>query len=488
MTRALILLRTHFVDARVLALARAYAAGGDYDVRIALDETAGEIDSGGFPKLSMTLNSCVRLGLDVAHDKPMWRCGDYLFYHALQLETPYPRIWSIEYDIAINLADPLDFFRRLDAEAGEDYLTTFLQIAEPSWIWRKAAAKRFPVVYSSGFAVVRLKREAAAKLWALRRHEAARPRGGEVFSDDVWINDESFVSSAIPDLGLKMADINAYGEVYSKATLKREGVIHPADLPAFDGKIHHAVRTGSAFLSAAASYYDFDVAAFLNRAEADLPGFLPAATQVIFRALAKIPDDPATLLAALGTALAPFEDPRRAEALLRALARRRMRVCLEAIQFGRVAPNIGRGPAFDNIALGRPAWQSSVSPRARHRDLRLDAEGGVDGDRDVEFGFHTAQEDGPWWAVDLGGVHALAGVRLFNRRMHPGRLRGFEIEGSADFLHWESWFVHDEGAPEILRDDPIVLALHPPREARYLRVKLRRKGVLHLVEVEAIRA
>ena len=83
--RGLILLRTHFVDERIAEAARTYAAGGDYDVMIAVDETAGEIDALGLPKLSLSLNSCVRLGLNVAFEKPLWRCGDYLFYHALAL-------------------------------------------------------------------------------------------------------------------------------------------------------------------------------------------------------------------------------------------------------------------------------------------------------------------------------------------------------------------------------------------------------------------
>ena len=69
--RGLILLRTHFVDAGIAELARSYAAGGDYDVMIALDETAGEIDAHGCPKLSMSLNSCVRLGLNVAFEAPL---------------------------------------------------------------------------------------------------------------------------------------------------------------------------------------------------------------------------------------------------------------------------------------------------------------------------------------------------------------------------------------------------------------------------------
>ena len=64
----------------------------------------------------------------------------------------------------------------------------------------------------------------------------------------------------------------------------------------------------------------------------------------------------------------------------RALARRRMRVSLEALQLGRVGVAIAKAPALDNVALGRSAWQSSVSPRSEAGDLRRDAERGNNGD------------------------------------------------------------------------------------------------------------
>jgi hypothetical protein len=299
------------------------------------------------------------------------------------------------------------------------------------------------------------------------------------------------VSSAIPDLGLKMADINQYGAVYDKTTLRREGVIHPDDLPAPDGKIYHAVRTGTTFLTAAATYYEFDVAAFLRRAETDLPAFLPSATQVIAHALKSFADDPLVVLGPQGPlagALDLLSNPTVAEALLRGLAQRRMRLCIEAIQFRRTPLDIGRCPSFDNLALGRVAWQSSVSPRARAPDPRRDAEGGVDGDASVDYGFHTAYQEGPWWAVDFGAVREIARLRLFNHKLHPRKLRGFVIEGSTDFISFDSWFVHDERKPRELLAEPIEIALTQPRAARYLRIRLNRMGVLHLAEVEAIRA
>ncbi len=177
----LILLRTHFVDDRVAEMARRLGASGEYDVMIAADETAGAIDARDFPKLSMTLNSCVRLGLNVAFRKPLWRCGDYVFYHALALNRGYKRFWSIEYDVVINFVDPLDFFRFFDAQASEDYLCACLKLADDDWFWRTSAARRFAVVNHALFPLVRLSARgdrAIAAQAAIRdpAHPRRRPR------------------------------------------------------------------------------------------------------------------------------------------------------------------------------------------------------------------------------------------------------------------------------------------------------------------------
>jgi hypothetical protein len=486
----LILLRTHFMDARIAELARLYAASGDYDVMIAADETAGALDAHGLPKLAMTLDSCVRLGLDVAHQQPFWRCGDYVFYHARALRPGYKHYWSIEYDIALNFSDPLEFFRVFDRQAKEEYLTTFLEIAPREWRWRPPAARRFPVVYASGFALVRLCGPAIDSLLERRRFEAARLAASEAPSGKRWLNDEAFVSSACFELGLSMADFNAYGDVYTPQTLMREGVWHPAQLPPPDGKVYHAVRAGASYMAAAKSYYQFNLKDFLTFADAGLPEFAAAATLALAKLLARLPDDPQAVFGPSGPlagAQVHFDDPRVVDALLRALAKRRLRLCLEAIQFGRLDRTMARPEAFDNLALGRPAWQSSTSPRSRKRSLRREAEGGNDGDRESRFGCLTAQQEHPWWAVDLGGEHAIAQVRLFNRPLAEQRLRHFVIETSPDFLHWTTVFAHDGADAGLLRARPIEIAFTPAIMARYLRVRLPRRGVLHLNEVEAMR-
>ena len=491
MSEGLILLRTHFVDERIAELARRYAASGEYEVMIAADETAGAVDAHGLPKLTMTLDSCVRLGLNVAFEQPFWRCGDYVFYHARALRPGHKRYWSIEYDIALNFADPLDFFRFFDREAKEEYLTTFLEVAEPNWFWRKEAARRFPVVYSSGFALVRLSANAIDRLAERRRFEAARRSAPKLPRERSWLNDEAFVSSAAFELGLPMADFNAFGDFYTPRTLMRGGVWHPAQLPAPDDKVYHAVRAGASYLAAVKSYYGFDLKDFLTWADAGLPEFAAAATYILSKLLARAPDDPQAVFGPGGPLAGSethFADPRVADALLRALAKRRLRLCLEALQFGRIDLSVGRGDAFDNLALGRPAWQSSTSPRSRKRNLRREAEGGNDGDRETRFGCLTAQQENPWWAVDLGAEHPIRRVRLFNRPLAEQRLRNFVIETSPDFVRWTTAYAHDGADARLLRARPIEIGFDRPILARYLRIRLPRKGVLHLSEVEVTRA
>ncbi|XP_074757225.1 uncharacterized protein LOC141958275 [Athene noctua] len=71
-------------------------------------------------------------------------------------------------------------------------------------------------------------------------------------------------------------------------------------------------------------------------------------------------------------------------------------------------------PTAQNVALGRPAAQSSVL------DATSGAGNAVDGNRDGNWEHgscaHTAEEEEPWWRVDLGRRHAVHAVVVKNRR------------------------------------------------------------------------
>ena len=491
--RGLILIRTHFIDDRLAETARRYAAGDDYDVMFAVDETYGPVDCGGFAKLSLSLDSCARLGLLVSVDKALWRCGDYVFYHALERAAGYRYVWSIEYDVVVNFADPFEFFRFFDERAKEQVLCADLRLAEPDWWWRKITARRFGVVYSALFPLVRMTPSAIATFYGCRKFESRRMRALDSRHEEHWLNDEGFVASYAHEIGMPIADFNAYGDFYRPDTFAQKLLRHASDLPPPDNRIYHAVRYGQAYLRASRTYYKFDVLRMLALGDADFPAaeFVEALTDLLAGRLAKLPDDPQGLFGEDGAlaAFAPhFARPTVAAALLRALGRSRMRVTLEAIQTGRLDLDIAAVAERDNVALGRSAWQSSVSARARGIDQRRDAEGGNDGNRDVEYGFHTASENRPWWAVDLAAVYPVRLIRLFNRKFAEHKLRGFQIEASADFLAWRTLYAHRPQDRDLLFAEPIEITFETPVAARYVRIGLPRIGVLHLAEVEIYKA
>lgn len=90
------------------------------------------------------------------------------------------------------------------------------------------------------------------------------------------------------------------------------------------------------------------------------------------------------------------------------------------------APPPSRIPAAQNVALGRPAAQSSVL------EPGSDAGKAVDGNRDSDWEHgscaHTAEEPEPWWHVDLGRRHSVYAVLVQNRRdCCWQRLRGAQV-------------------------------------------------------------
>jgi hypothetical protein len=68
-----------------------------------------------------------------------------------------------------------------------------------------------------------------------------------------------------------------------------------------------------------------------------------------------------------------------------------------------------------NVALHKPASQSSLSPYSQGSTIEQDAALGNNGVITGRASFHTEQEDRPWWSVDLQAEHDIYGVRIFNR-------------------------------------------------------------------------
>lgn len=132
-----------------------------------------------------------------------------------------------------------------------------------------------------------------------------------------------------------------------------------------------------------------------------------------------------------------------------------------------------------NIAKGLPALISSrfeVDVDHRH--------GATNGKTTGHFGFHTAEEDRPWWVLDLGREQALREIRIFNR-LGAAAERAFGLLVSLGDEAGDWSLVHDQGGRPFGGADGLPLRVElGGRLARYVRIQLAGRGWLHLDEVE----
>lgn len=145
--------------------------------------------------------------------------------------------------------------------------------------------------------------------------------------------------------------------------------------------------------------------------------------------------------------------------------------------------------AYPNVALGRRAWQSSVSPWSKGSTIEDDASGATNGDPTVDYAFCTRFEKNPWWIVDLEGVYEIKEIHVYNRRGgHDSQIRASPIliETSLDNEVWSDFFRADPGF--IFGGDepnPPLACLAPTEtHARYVRISVLAETWLHLAEVE----
>ena len=136
--------------------------------------------------------------------------------------------------------------------------------------------------------------------------------------------------------------------------------------------------------------------------------------------------------------------------------------------------------AAPNLALRRPALQSSISLWSTDPSRTVDAAVAVSGDLASPRVFHTGQEYFPWWQVDLGQAYLVDRVEIENRPDMPERLAAFTLLGSLDGQAWRPL--------QTFRVEPAaryVLDLAPPRLARWLRLRLDGRGHLHFRQFAA---
>jgi hypothetical protein len=113
-----------------------------------------------------------------------------------------------------------------------------------------------------------------------------------------------------------------------------------------------------------------------------------------------------------------------------------------------------------------------------------DAAGGCDGVIDGKWGFHTENEDRPWWQVDLGKSVALDRIVLYNRSDLAQRNARIIVLLSDDAKQFHQAYQHD-GTVFYGHSDqkPLSVALDGAR-ARYVGLTLRGRSYFHLDEVQ----
>jgi len=146
-------------------------------------------------------------------------------------------------------------------------------------------------------------------------------------------------------------------------------------------------------------------------------------------------------------------------------------------------------PDAPNIALGKPATQSSISPWSNGATVEADAAGVVGGTLTGNYNCHTNEEDGPWWQVDLQDVFEIAKIVVFARPGRQGCNLPLSVLSSLDGETWQLRAVRlDDMAFGGADGKPYHFELKEAVSARYIRVQFIGDGQLQLDEIEVFGA
>jgi hypothetical protein len=167
--RVAMLVRTHAFTRKVADLMAVLSASGLWDLYVLAEESAGPIDTAGYPKVPHSLQICRDLGLDDSGPRTLWHCGDYALYCATAALPGYDVYAMLEYDVHFTRGNPA-FLEALIArlgfggEAPIDLLTTHLSPAQPDWCWRAVAQQRYAEVLACFFPFLLVSARAADAL------------------------------------------------------------------------------------------------------------------------------------------------------------------------------------------------------------------------------------------------------------------------------------------------------------------------------------
>ena len=116
--------------------------------------------------------------------------------------------------------------------------------------------------------------------------------------------------------------------------------------------------------------------------------------------------------------------------------------------------------------------------------VQQDASGACDGIINGKWGFHTENENNPWWQIDLGKPMPLGRIVLYNRCDFAERNSRIILLLSNDGRSFKQAYQHNGTTFFGFTDKkPLTIELNNTR-ARYVRLQLPHKSYFHLDEVE----
>lgn len=264
MSDTALLLRVHYWDDELAALAATLRERLPYDLHIVADETQGKAPPLPYPTIGLDAQFAPNHGLLDRFPQVTWRCGDYALYLARERLPNYRFYWMLEHDVRLHFADPYDALRPFEAAADVDFLSCGYGPAG-AWAWGEAISDLAPN-YRCAFAIVRL---AGHALDALRAERVAQTQMFLNHGRDptTWPNDEAFVATMLTAKGFVCRDMNDFGRtLYEESSFD---FFRPVSLRAMeqsppDNRIHHPVLHGLHLfnkwmtIAFAAKQFDFD--------------------------------------------------------------------------------------------------------------------------------------------------------------------------------------------------------------------------------------
>ncbi len=454
-----VVLKTHFWDEFCTRqLERLLSVAGTADVYILVDETKQRVTGIPHTKIvRMTEADSISQGF-FAHPAGnlFWYNTDYQLYYFVEKFPQFEYIVTCEYDCIVNF----DIAKLVHCMVGLrlDFAGESIRTPPAEWRWAELARPYYnSSVEMSGrlLCFAAFSREFALALRDARLDHSNRLKAGEIEGANLdiqkWPNNEAFVGAEISRLRIRETDLSRFGSLKNYdwappyfepqlASINQAALIHP-------------VLYGPRYVRSIAKFgwnlQDlFSSGSFLHYVmqQSPLEDVLHAFFPVFFEK-------------------GDFESIER----LRNYA-------------------ISRGSTdrLFNIAPGKPATQSSTCEWSFLANPADDAALAITGTINGKY-FHTGADESPWWCLDLLKAVPVREIYIHNRPSHAYRARDLQVQCSFDLETWETVFEADAHSgfadPE---DARLSIVFDPPCDTRFIRLRLPRKDVLHLEQVEVL--